>query len=409
MIRFLADTWRDAILRPVAMAAPNSSVYIEITAPDFRFAIALVLAVLVLISNRKTRHRLTVWLPSLALFALVFLSFIPWMHTTGNGRYFMPYLILIGPLCIALINLMQNTAGMKLFLVVAVLGIQGFALNLNNPWRSWDAWTWIPWKDAPYLSIELPKEGLGVNVTYLTISVPTFSLAAPLLPASSRWINLGTFGPMDEDDQLSVYTPIRKALSEGASLKLFMASAPRSMVKDTDQPDQNAINAIAPHLEGHNLRLKIPTRCQLLKSKSMAHRAFFYGNETPAEKARIIEQSGFWICPVEYVRGPRKKKALLSAEGIMAKRMFEKMEKICPRFFNPGQQHVEARPPGFYRRYGGSDSFLVATISGHLYFKYDRTLNPQLIGTAEAVLAPGFAFDCTKFKGRAGLPWEREI
>ena len=136
MIRFLADTWRDAILRPVAMAAPNSSVYIEIAAPDFRFAIALVLAVLVLISTRKTRHRLTVWLPTLALFALVFLSFIPWMHTTGNGRYFMPYLILIGPLCIALINLMQNTAGMKLFLVAAVLGIQGFALNLNNPWRS---------------------------------------------------------------------------------------------------------------------------------------------------------------------------------------------------------------------------------------------------------------------------------
>ena len=34
MIRFLADTWRDAILRPVAMAAPNSSVYIEIAAPD---------------------------------------------------------------------------------------------------------------------------------------------------------------------------------------------------------------------------------------------------------------------------------------------------------------------------------------------------------------------------------------
>ena len=37
MIRFLADTWRDALLRPVAMAAPNSSVYIEIAAPDFRF------------------------------------------------------------------------------------------------------------------------------------------------------------------------------------------------------------------------------------------------------------------------------------------------------------------------------------------------------------------------------------
>ncbi|MBK6928754.1 MAG: hypothetical protein IPH15_14965 [Comamonadaceae bacterium] len=49
---------------------------------------------------------------------------------------------------------------MKVFLVAAVLGIQGVALYLNNPWRSWDAWTWIPWKDAPYLPIELHKEGI---------------------------------------------------------------------------------------------------------------------------------------------------------------------------------------------------------------------------------------------------------
>ncbi len=409
MIRFLADTWRDALLRPVAMAAPNSSVYIEIAAPDFRFAIALFLALLVLISNRKPKLHKPRAQSTLALFCLIFLSFIPWMQTTGNGRYFMPYLILVGPLCIALINLIQSTASMKMFLAIALLGIQGAALSINNPWKSFDAWTWIPWKEAPYLSMELPEEGLEVNATYLTISVPTFSLAAPLLPSSSRWINLATFGPADEQGESLLYAPVRKALREGTSLHLFMASAPRSMVENSHQPDQNAINAINPHLEAHNLRLKFPISCKLIKSKSMTHRAFFYGNETPVEKSRIIERSGFWICPIEYVRGLSKKEPLLSAEGITAKRMFETMEKICPRFFNPGQKDVQVRSPGFYRRYGGSDSFLVATDNGYLYFKYDRALNPQLIGKAEEILSPGFTYDCTKFKGRAGLPWEREI
>ena len=55
MIRFLADPWRDALLRPVAMAAPNSAVYIEIAAPDFRFVLALALAVLALISVWKAK------------------------------------------------------------------------------------------------------------------------------------------------------------------------------------------------------------------------------------------------------------------------------------------------------------------------------------------------------------------
>ena len=46
MIRFLPDTWRDAILRPIAMAAPDAGVYVEIMAPDIRFS---VIAILILI------------------------------------------------------------------------------------------------------------------------------------------------------------------------------------------------------------------------------------------------------------------------------------------------------------------------------------------------------------------------
>ena len=128
----------------------------------------------------------------------------------------------------------------------------------------------------------------------------------------------------------------------------------------------------------------------------------------PEEKARIIDQSGFWICPIEYSQ-TKKASTSLSNEEFNAKVLFETMERICPRFFAPGQKHVSPHSPGFYRRYGSSDSFLIATKDGRLYFKYDRALNPQLIGKAEDVLSPGFNYDCTKFKGRAGLPWEREI
>jgi hypothetical protein len=126
------------------MAAPNSSVYIEIAAPDFRFVLALGLAVLALISVRKAKRRPPDWLPTLALFALIFLSFIPWMRTTGNGRYFMPYLILIGPLCIALINLAANTANMKAFLVdCGSSALQGVRAVPEHAWRPVDGWTWI--------------------------------------------------------------------------------------------------------------------------------------------------------------------------------------------------------------------------------------------------------------------------
>lgn len=408
MIRFLADTWRDALLRPVAMAAPNSAVYIEIAAPDFRFVMAIGLAVLALISVRKAKVRPSSWLPTFALFALVFLSFIPWMRTTGNGRYFMPYLILIGPLCVGLIHLLQNTPNMKAFLVAAAMGIQGVALYQNTPWKPMDGWAWHSWNEPPYFSLDLPKDGLDPDTTYVTISFPTYSLVAPLFPASSRWINIVSYGRPESDEPSPLYTPVKKALLESKSLKLFMSSAPRSMIGSSVQPDQTAINTINGYLEPHDLRLMTPTDCQLAKSKSMAQRAFFYVEDTPAEKARIRDLSGFWICSIEHAIFPKKPNTI-SAEELRAKALFEKMEKLCPRFFNHGQKLVNRHPSGFQRRYSDSDSFMIATADGHLYFKYYRTLNPQLIGKAEDVLSPGFSFDCTKFKGRAGLPWEREI
>ena len=408
MIRFMADTWRDALLRPVAMAAPNSWVYTEITAPDFRFVLSLCLAVLALISVRNTKPRPRGSLPTVALFVLIFLSFVPWMRMTGNGRYFMPYLILIGPLCIALINLLSSTANMKGFLVIAVLSIQGVALFQNNPWRPSDGWEWIPWKEAPYFALELPEEGLDPDSTYVTIAMPTYSVAAPLLPASSRWINVVSFGSSEIDKQSPLYLPVKNALQESKSLKVFMTSAPRLMVEGTVQPNQTATQTINSYLEPYDLKLKTPTNCQLLKSQSIARRASFYSEDTPEQKARIRALSGIWICSIEYALSPKKPHAP-AANELHAMLVFERMEKICPRFFSPGQKLMNPHRAGFQRTYPGSDSSLIATGDGFLYFKYDRALNPELIGKSDDVLSPGFTFDCTKFRGRAGLPWEREI
>ncbi|MBK7990382.1 MAG: hypothetical protein IPK05_10420, partial [Comamonadaceae bacterium] len=315
------------------------------------------------------------WLPTLALFALIFLSFIPWMRTTGNGRYFMPYLILIGPLCIALINLIQSTANMKMFLTIAVLGLQGFALYQNTPWRPVDSWTWIEWKDAPYLPLEFGKQAIDPEAI-VTITVPTYSLAAPLSPPLRAGSTSRHLARRTRTSSLP-FMPRSKSASSGKPLNLFMVSAPRSMKDGPVQPDQNAINQITPYLEAHDLRLKSPTNCQLIKSKSMAPTGFIVTEESPAERTRVIEHSGFWICPIEYAVSPRQSNAL-TAEQLGAKALFEKMEQICPRFFNPGQQGVSYHRSGFQRRYSVSDSFLIATGDGPSLFQIRSNAEPPI-------------------------------
>ena len=186
MIRLMADTWRDAVLRPLAMAAPNSWVYTEIVAPDFRFVLALSLAVVAVVTVFLKKTSTDRWRPVLVLFGLTFLSFVPWMATSGNGRYFMPYLLLIGPLCIGLISLLSCTRSMKASVTLLVLAVQGHALYQNNPWKPADSWALIPWLEAGYFPIELDHKSIDPRTTYISVTSPTFTLVAPKFSDASN-------------------------------------------------------------------------------------------------------------------------------------------------------------------------------------------------------------------------------
>src|SRR4051794_31172481 len=113
MIRFIPDTWLEALLRFFVMAAPDGNVYVEIAAPDLRFAAIILLAVAVALSWRRVGANKR---PALALLAFVLASTVPWLLTSGNGRYWMPVLLSVGPLAVGLVFLLPVTKAFKLFI-----------------------------------------------------------------------------------------------------------------------------------------------------------------------------------------------------------------------------------------------------------------------------------------------------
>lgn len=410
MIRFMADTWQEAVFRPIAMAAPSTWVYSEIMAPDFRFVSALVLAVatLILALYRSDAAVSAGQRPTFALLFLVFISFIPWMSTTGNGRYFMPYLLLIGPLCIGLVNILSITRNMKASLVLLILGIQGFAFFQNNPWIAADSWQSVAWKDSPYFLVETEEKALDKDSLYISVGNNSFSLVAPLFSPSSQWVNLSIFSGIDVKKNVPIYEPVRRRLLTARSLKLFQRSAPREMLAGTNQPNSNAIAAINAYLRPHLLALKEPTDCILLPSKTLGNHTHTLADDSRTEKERFVNNAGFWICSLTYPITFNEDESADPAR-IVAKNALERMESLCPRNFPPGQQLVGPHPAGFTRAYPSSDSALIITRDGHIYFKYSRALNPQLIAMVDDIQLPEYKFDCNKFKGRGGLPWDREI
>lgn len=393
MIRFLPDTWRDALLRPIAMAAPDAGVYVEIMAPDARFAFIAALVLIWAALAWRLKWRLS---PVLVLLMFVSAAFIVWLVTTGNGRYFMPVLLAAGPLCIALIYQLPSTRGFRMVIAVGAVGVQAFIVYQNNPWHSWQL---APWSNAPFFEVTLDREALTVPSTYVTISSISYSLIAPRFPASSRWVNISSLPNVREASP--DVSRMQAILAASKSLKLVIPSRPDFMTAQ-GLPSEELRKTINGMLGMQRLGLARSSNCRLLPSKGLASEAL---KDVDATRPATVAKFGFWVCALDY---PVPAPAPLQGGDLQVNHIFDGIESQCSRFFQPGQKTATRVDGAWLRVYPQADIRLYVLDSGDIYYKYWRALNPQLLGTTDQ-LNTGMRLPCDAIRGRSGLPWEREI
>ncbi|MDB5871167.1 MAG: hypothetical protein JWQ07_609 [Ramlibacter sp.] len=399
MIRFIPDTLRDALWRPIAMGAPDAGVYVEIMAPDLRFAFLVLLtaAAAVLLLLRRPRMSPT-WL----LLAFVWLTFIPWLATTGNGRYFIAILLIVGPLCVAVIHQLPLTHASRLMAAALIIGVQGFALVQNNPWGWWALGPWA----QPYFPVALTAQEREEPATYVTVSSISYSLIAPQFDERSRWMSVASLHGDPEhfiDDQRA-QTFLQEAAKLHQPIKLVVPTLPDYM-DGQRQPGKAIREEINRMLAPNQLGLEGTQACKMVESRGLASLALRHiENLNPATVAKF----GFWICPLAY---PVARPAPIAPSMVsrQAEQVFAKIELSCPRLFRSGEATSVRMGDGFSRTYPSADIKTYVLDSGDVLYKYWRGLNPGRLGTVDAVLAGTFKMDCNAIRGRSGLPWEREL
>lgn len=398
MIRFEPDTWRDALLRPIAMAAPDSGVYIEIMAPDFRFAFTLVLVGLLIVLYLLGRRTTAVVKPTAILFMVSALSFVPWLVTSGNGRYFIALLLVVGPLCLALVYLLPMTRGFRLTLAMCLLAVQTFAVYESDSLKSWGM---SQWREAPYFQIDLPSDMTTLPGTYITLSSISYSLIAPLFPVSSSWLNIAA-APIDRENTLEGRRT-QALLTNGKPLTLLVPSIPEFATQQ-GLPDTEAIRSFNLLLADHRLAITDPAQCRLIRSSSLNSMKIV---EIRKKSDDRFEKAGFWACPLHYpVAAPAERSDIVKSRF---DDVFDKVETLCPRFFRPGEAKTNVINGGELRQYTESDMKVYVMDDGVVLYKYLRSFSPELIGTVDEVMSGKAKVDCGNIRGRSGLPWEREI
>jgi hypothetical protein len=393
MIRFEPDTLREALLRPLAMASPDGGVYTEIIAPDFRFAFILVLLLAWLVLARGKQARTSPVTPLLAITAL---AFVPWLATSGNGRYFLAFLLVSGPLCIGLLTLLPITRNLRLFAAAGMLAWQAYLVADISPWHFWGH---VEWADGPPFEVDIPKEIAQEPATYVTVASISYSLIAPRFHPQSRWVNIST---QTGDDTTPDGVRTRAVIDAPGPIRVIFPSVPGG--QNGTRIDPALARAMDDLMARQGLSIENDAQCRLLRSAGLAGMASRRLGDLNAKDAR---QHGFWLCPLARHASPRAVKEVPVPQR--SQDVFAKLEAMCPRIFRPGEASSLRIPGGAVRGYPGSDFKLYVQDNGAVWYKYYRALNPEVLGSVDTVLAPSFRMDCDNVRGRSGLPWERSI
>lgn len=401
-MRFLPDTWVDALLRPVAMAAPDANVYVEIMAPDFRFVLVLLLVALlalfsVLPSRRRPAAADGAARPVFVLLGVLAFAFVPWLATTGNGRYFIVGLLAVGPVCVGLARTLPVSRALRLTLVLGMVALQAFAVQQAAPWQ---AWTKTAWKEPPYFQVEVPPEWRAQSASYVTMSAISYSLLAPMFHPESRWMSLHNAPAPGSDTVVAPRTAAFLAKAQEGRTLLLVPVVAGTLTQER-LPDARVSKAIGEQLAPYGLAFAQPQSCRFLASPSIAEMGL--GEKTAQQRAA----SGFWLCHLV------RTQPLAAPEARRAPRydaVFRVLESQCPRLFPPGGDRAsQALTAGEVRSYLQAEMKAYVYDNGEVYYKYYRALNPVLVGRVDDLLAGRTRLDCGNIRGRSGLPWEREI
>ena len=372
------------------MAAPNSGIYIEIMAPDLRFVFVAcaVLMVVLRISGRQAVAQTAI----MPLTILGIVAFALWLATSGNGRYFLPGLMLIGPLLIGWLHKAGLSRSMRLTLGGLMLLVQGWAVWQTSPW---DAWSQTAWVAPTGFQIAVDEKARTESATYVTLTSPTYSIIASQFSHQARWINLDALQGRRQaaDDE-----KIRNLLSSSPQIRL-VAPAGHSQIQSI--PDVAPISAFNRRLQSEGLAVVRPSDCRIILSASMRPRV-------PTRLVRehdVIELGpiGFWICNLNYDNSiarhlPKMPDSLVS--------LVARIEQACPRFFPPGGGQSIVLQDMTIMNYPSSDMKLYIQNSGEISYLYYRALNPVQIASNGLLRGDTKAW-CENIQGRSGALWMR--
>lgn len=386
MERFKPDNWWEGMLRPLLLADPEGGLYLEFPAPDLRFLLLIIVSLFLL--KREYRERLPKQTRNV-YFALLICTYL-WTFVSGNGRYFLAGLFLVGPLLVVFLWKLPFTAAMRGVLIALCSALQ-FSVVTSFSQRS----PWVIAKTQIGGNIALEASSLRETPSvFLTIGGNAHAALVPLFDPNSQWANLGGHhrrGP-DAREGLRLSELLHSSQPKYAVMPI-LADA----IGTENQPNDQARLGLLAAL----------TKSGLSWSNNWCEPILF--RSKPAGSAAVLYGSirGFWFCGVEQVVSSPTVELGAPVPDLL-KRAMSRIESDCSRFFPPGGGDDAFDGEEYVRHYSATDTQIRVKNARWVYYSYYRSFASTFVGDVSKVTEGTATVPCGKLAGRYRVPWQRE-
>jgi len=346
--RFVPHSIADILALPFRMVLPVPWVYVEFTAPDLRFAAAVVV-LLPLAALALRRRSGGIWMSQVQtndrkLFAFFAASLALWLYSSANGRYGLLVLLLAG-VCIArlLMLLLPLKSARNVLLAIAVLQVS--VCIVAAPVRGWITGPW----SHDWYPLSVPEAGKTDRAVYFTVETLSLSALVPFLNPGASFVNLRGQYSIRPGGPAWRRVEALLAKQDGHARALG-----RAISNDSDGvPSTELVQTYDSTFARYGYRVD-PHDCYLIRWRRDDADALSRAANLVAGHIQAVPRQFAFSCALRRV--PPDPREIAAEEEIS--RVFDRIERACPNIF-----HGEN---GFTERLGSDWSRTYVSVEGRL-------------------------------------------
>ena len=359
--RFVPTSFAAALWRPFAMIEPIRLVHVERSAPDLRYALLIVLAVLlvpVLWVRRSQAGHASARMPGglaadralLALGCAFLVDWVLWLAGSGNSRYFIP-MSCVAAVLLGAVSCRLLTAWPRVLIcaLAAMLLAQTYEVCADATFRPP-----YPWEGRRWFDVSVPGLLASQAALYFSVGVQSSSFVVPYLPAGSGFINLEGDYVLGPDGANGAH--IRKLIAQfSPRLRVLVVDSRVDAARDKDVPHLSDVNDA---VEPFGLRVDSGNCSRIVARTAPALEVLTVGRALPG-----LPESEWYtdhLVTCQLVPDTKQDAGLASAKRT-ADLVLDRLEDSCPALLQPRRPEtyfIGSDSASYYwiRRYTNTDS-----------------------------------------------------